>query len=76
MKKVFSLIIILIPVISFSQNSSIKDIKLDVKNNYDIIVNYNITNKQDSIHHVDFMLIDDSKNVYFPENSVGSVGNN
>ncbi|MCD4834284.1 MAG: hypothetical protein K8R31_10855 [Bacteroidales bacterium] len=76
MKKVLlPILIILIPVISFSQKSLIKDINLDI-NNDDVIVNYNLTNKQNFTHFVDFVLIDKYRNVYIPENTVGSIGTN
>ena len=77
MKKVlFSILIILIPLISFSQKSFVKDIHLDVKNNDDIIVSFKLIDEQDFTHFIDFVFIDKHRNVYVPEKTIGSIGAN
>ena len=77
MNKYFPLLLlILIPVFSFSQESLIKDINLDVKNSDEIIINYNLIDSQKISHFVDIVLIDNQNNIYIPENTFGSVGSN
>ena len=78
MKKVFlPILIILIPAISFSQKSLIKDIHLEIRENNDIIINYNLSDKKSLVHNVDFILIDNKKNnVYIPQNTIGAIGGN